>query len=136
MHIGKPLTHGNGRNAQLPCQPFARLLVLDKNYFNSIKRSSVHLYLIIIKCKYNKCQCVLQILFMESGKNGYKLSIITNNHHDSLLLCCFNMNLYGKILCNNKFYDIAIRRHTISIAVFLDSDPRAYIGMYIVIFVT
>jgi len=67
MHIGTPLTHGNGRNAQLPCQPFTRLLVLNKNYFDSIKRSFAHLYLIKIEYKYNKFQCLHQRIIKKSG---------------------------------------------------------------------
>ena len=66
MHIGTPLTHGNGRNTQLPCQPFTRLLVLNKNYFDSIKRSFAPLYLIKIECKYNKFQCLRQRIIKKS----------------------------------------------------------------------
>ena len=67
MHVGTPLTHRYGRDTQLFCQPFTRLLVLDKNYFNSIKRSFAHLYFIKTECKYNKIRFLYQRIIEKSG---------------------------------------------------------------------
>ena len=126
MHVGTPLTHGNGRNAQLPCQPFTSLLVLNKNYFNSIKRSFAHLYLIKIECKYNKLQCLHQRIIEKMVLNGCKLSFFVQiQYYWRILQSNIYVNFYRKELCNNEFNNIAIWRYAISIAAFLNSDPGA-----------
>ena len=100
MHIGTPLTHGNGRNAQLPCQPFTRLLVLNKNHFNSIKRSFAHLYLIKTECKYNKIQFLHQRIIEKMVLNGGKLSFFAQiQYYWRISQSYFYVNLYRKEVC-------------------------------------
>ena len=48
----------------------------------------------------------------------------------------FYVNLYRKELCNDEFYNIAIGRYAISIAAFLNGNPRTYAGVQMSIFPT
>ena len=126
MHVGTPLTDGYSRDAQLFCQPFAGLLILYKNYFDSIKRSFAHLYLIKTECEYNKIQFLHQRIIEKMVLNGGKLSYFAQiQYYWRILQSYFCVNLYRKELCNDKFYNIAIGRYAISIAAFLNSDPGA-----------
>lgn len=99
MHIGTPLTDGYNRDAQLFCQPFTRLLVLDKNNFDSIKRSFAHLYLIKIKCIYNKIQCLHQRIIKKSGFERLQIKFFCTN---AILLAHFYNHIF-MLMCSAPY---------------------------------